>query len=235
MRPLTYWSPLSTYFSINGQLIQALLIALSFLGFTSLARAEPDIDNLKGSIALKGTGSTNIIVIDISAATILDLAYAKWAWTTLKSHEEVTAELAKYEGAYKVFEQAAQAEFTPRWKVKIKATPILQWEKTKRKFRAQVDREVFLQSTDQVAIARYRDLTLLEYKWYGNFGNTAPWHPEDWQAFESFYCDKHTRFLGFAMDGCAIPNWRRPDTDELYKSMYEERKREGRLEFLQDG
>ncbi|WP_143521616.1 hypothetical protein [Pseudovibrio sp. Tun.PSC04-5.I4] len=234
MRSLTYLSPFLTYSSINRQLIQASLIALSFLGFSSLAHAEPDIDNLKGSIVLEGDGSTNIMD-GMNAARILDLAYAKWAWTTLKSHEEVTAELVKYEGTYKAFEQAAEAEFKPRWKVARKGISIFKETKAERKFRAQVDREVFLQSTDQAAIARYHDLTLLEYKWNGKFGNTAPWHPEDWEAFETYYCDKHTRVLGFAMDGCAIPNWRRPDTREFYKSMYEERKREGLLEFLQDG
>ncbi|WP_063307456.1 hypothetical protein [Pseudovibrio sp. Ad46] len=207
-------------------------MALSVLGVVSAAQAEPDINHLKGSIVLKGEGSTNIMD-GMNASRILDPDYSKWAWNNLTNYAQVAEELAKYEGAYKAFEQASEVEFAPRWEKLKKNYQFHKRTKPRREFRAQVDREVFVQSTYQDAIARYRDLALLEYKWNGNFANTSPWHAEDWTAFESFYCDRHTRFLGVIMEGCSIPNWRRPDTDEFYKRMYEQRKSEGRLEFLQ--
>ncbi|WP_068004465.1 hypothetical protein [Pseudovibrio axinellae] len=207
-------------------------MTLSLVGFISAAQAAPDTDHLKGSIVLKGEGSTNIFD-GVKDTRFLDLAYAQWAWSNLKSPTDVAAELAKYKGAYKTFEQAAKAEFKPRWKVKYMSIPDNQWTKAGRELRAQVDREVFVQSPDQDAIARYRDLILLEMAWDGYVSRRAPWHAEDWEAFESFYCDRHTRVLGFVMDGCAIPNWHRPDPGAWKKVGYERLKREGRLEFLQ--
>ncbi|MGH0004741.1 hypothetical protein ACQU0X_32140 [Pseudovibrio ascidiaceicola] len=198
----------------------------------SAAQAAPDINHLKGSIVLKGKGTTNIFdgIVD---TRFLDLAYAKWAWNNLNSPTDIAAELAKHEGAYKAFEQASKAKFTPLWRSKSKGIPSIKRAKVSRELRAQVDRELFLQSSDQDAIARYRDLTLLEMAWDGYVSGKAPWHPEDWEAFESFYCDKHTRVLGFVMDGCAISNWHRPDPGAWKKVGYERLKREGRLEFLQ--
>ncbi|MGH0004352.1 hypothetical protein ACQU0X_30150 [Pseudovibrio ascidiaceicola] len=232
MNSPTILSPLVTYALTSSQLTQSLLIALTFFGFTSAAHAAPDIEKFESSIVLEGHGATNRRN-DMKPSRLLDVAYSTWAWTHLKNHEDVMVELAKYEAAYTAFQKASDTEYTTRWDVEIKGTALFSRAGNEWALRARVDRDVFLQSPDQDAIARYHDLALLKYRWGWRLTATAPWHGEDWAAFETFYCEAHAEYFNPVMgESCALPNWRRPDAPETHRYAYERRKRKGLLEFL---
>ncbi|MGH0004639.1 hypothetical protein ACQU0X_31630 [Pseudovibrio ascidiaceicola] len=228
----TILSPLATYVATSLQLTHFSLIALTFFGCVSAAHATPDIEKLESSIVLKGSGATDIDH-SMKPSRLLDVAYSTWAWTHLKTHEEVMAELAKYEAAYTAFQKASDTEYDTRWDIEIKHTPTFGWAEKQWALRARVDRELFLQSPDQDAIARYHDLALLKYRWGWRLTATAPWHAEDWAAFETFYCKFHSEYFNPVMgESCTLPNWRRPDAPETHRYAYERRKRKGLLEFL---
>jgi len=217
---------------MTWQLTQPLLIALTFFAGTAQAQAEISLDGFEGTILLEGNGATNR-TWSTNASDFLDPAYAKWAWNNLKSFDELSDELGMHEEAYIAWEKASNDRFNERVDAALKKVPPFKYTKAQVELRTQVDREAFSASSDQEAIAKYRDLTLLRTAWNKSFEQDAPFDAENWRAFEMFYCEQNTKRYNFRMEDCRIPNWRRPDVPEAYKAMYERRKNEGSLKYLQ--
>ncbi len=219
---------------MTRQLIQPLLIALTFLVGTAQGHAEISLAELKSSIALNGTAVPPTRDIwGTDAADFVDPAYAKWAWNNLRSFEELSNELGKYETAYTAWEKTAEAEYKKEIKTILKDVPFLKRGKIKKAHRIETDKKAFLNSTNQDAIAKYRDLELMRLEWNVSFEKGAPFDAGNWVAYEVFYCERHTKRFNFRMEDCRIPNWRRPDVPEAYKVTYERRKAEGTLKYLQ--
>ncbi|WP_063289741.1 MULTISPECIES: hypothetical protein [unclassified Pseudovibrio] len=234
MKLFTKTPPFLTYSSMTWQLTQPLLIALTFLIGTVQAQAEINLDELKSSIALDGAAvPPTRHNWGTDASDFLDPTYAKWAWNNLKSFEDLSNELAKYEAAYKAWEKSAEAEYKQGVKSVVKDVPFLKRGKVEKAFRVETDKKVFQTSEHQDAVAKYRDLELMHLEWSYSLEKSAPFDAENWRAYEVFYCDRHTKRFNFRMEDCRIPNWRSPDVPEAYKAMYERRKNEGSLKYLQ--
>ncbi|WP_063290524.1 MULTISPECIES: hypothetical protein [unclassified Pseudovibrio] len=232
MKPFTNSPPFLTYASMTRQLTQSLLIALAFLAGSAQAQAEISLIDFEGTILLEGNGTTNRSW-STDASDFLDPAYAKWAWNNLKSFEELSDELGKHEEAYIAWEKASNNLFEKNVRATLKKAPFLKRTQAKVGLRTQVDREAFSASSHQEAVAKFRDLTLLRTAWNIAFEKSTPFDAENWRAYEVFYCDRHTKEFNFRMKDCRIPNWRRPDVPQAYKAMYERRKKEGTLKYLQ--